>query len=400
MSGGKSPAWGLAALKGLGKKKAQYVFDFGSNEYGGVGIMQALREAKQYVGKKPLHTFTLNAGETEANQKIRGFGGASVIDWANKHGALSDGLHGDYGHRARLVADSIRKAANANTKKIPPKPKGKVKKRRHLHGLAAPSLKALHAAVEGMRYSTTEAGQTNARNQILDLIGGTGLPGALKSSIEGLTDQDAIWSDYADSAGQFTVDEGGVKVLGVLAGRTEVDYLNEDLGVLAALRNSLIEAQAKLQARREQIKALLETAKKHLAYYQQAVAAWGHVIRVQEKKLEDLRKHPKKNKKEIEATRNLIMNLKPEQVKTVFTRDSLQGQDHPGAQVEALWARLEPRRHHVVAVGGAGPRAGRSRSWRCCRTGGDVDDHRVDPVAATAVAGAAGRPDYGHVRRH
>ena len=324
VSGGKSPEWGLGALKGLGKKKAQYVFDFGSNKYGSVGIVQALRQAKAYTGKQPLHTFTLNAGEVEANKKIRGMGGVNVIDWANKHGSLSDGLHGDYGHRARLLSQSIKAAAAATEKPNKPAPKGKLNKRRHLHGLQAPSIKALDDAVNGMRYGPTEAARTNSLNGILDLIRGTGLPKRIGDQIEGLTTQESILSGYADAAGQLSIeDAAGNSIPGTLAGRTEVDYLTDQLNALRDLRNKLIEAQEKLAARRQQIKALHEQAQRHFAYYQRAVTVWGHVINVQEKKLADLRKHPKQNKKQIEAQRALVMNIKAEQVKTVGTRDGL-----------------------------------------------------------------------------
>ena len=326
VSGGKSPEWGLGALKGLGKKKAHYVFDFGSNEYGGVGIMQALRQAKQYIGDKLLHTFTLNAGETEANKQIRGFGGASVIDWANKHGALGDGLHGDYGHRARLVADSIEKAAK--TKQNKPKPHGKLKKRKHLSGLQAPGVNKLHNTVDALMHGD-QAARLNALHGLLDHVHGTGLPGHVTDRIEGLTLQAEIAGDYADRLGQFTTEEGGAVFPGEIGGKTEIDFQQQQLDALFALRNRLIAAHEAIQARREQMKLLADTARKHLEFYAHAVTAWGHARKVMENRLEDLKKKPKKNKKEIESVRAQLKAIGADQDNRVRVRDTLKNRIIP-----------------------------------------------------------------------
>ena len=337
---GRSSAAGVPILKDF-ERASQLVFDLGTNDPNAAATHSSLLAASRAAGKRPLHFLSLLGGPDQAakNKMFRSAasdgGHEYLTDYAARYkgGHDSIGHPSSYGSRAQMLAASIKKAAKATEHPNKPGDRGKVKKRRHLHGLQAPSIEALNNAVEKMRYSPTESGQINARNNIHDLIRGVGLPRRVGDRIDGLTDTIAILDDFATAAGQLTIeDDAGNVTPGLIAGKSEINFLEEELIKLMELRNRLLDQQEKLAARRKQIRELLETAQKHLAYYQQAVTAWGHVIRVQEAKLKELRKHPKKNKKEIESTRDLIMALKPEQKKTVFTRDSLRGKIIPALE--------------------------------------------------------------------
>ena len=199
------------------------------------------------------------------------------------------------GHEGDHQAEQAGAAGEGQETQAPPRAAGPVARRRS----TTPS--------RGCATPRPRRASSNARNHILDLIHGTGLPKGLVDKIDGLTEQSTILGDYADRAGQLTTEDAGGNVIpGVIGGRSEVDYLDRPAGrARPAAEPARRGAGETRQARRAQIKALLETAQKHFDYYQKAVVAWGaRHPPCRRRSSTELKKHPKQNKKQIEASQD------------------------------------------------------------------------------------------------
>jgi TP901 family phage tail tape measure protein len=134
-----------------------------------------------------------------------------------------------------------------------------------------------------------------------------GLPASLAHDIGALSENAELFGDMASRASQLTVDpfeEGGEPILGVVGGKTEAQWITDQLATLFQLRNKLIRAEEIIVERRRQIAAMVERAQKRLKAIAEAIRAAAKVKRDHQGELETLEKRLGKAKKP--ATKKLI----------------------------------------------------------------------------------------------
>jgi TP901 family phage tail tape measure protein len=146
-----------------------------------------------------------------------------------------------------------------------------------------------------------------ATNKLIDRIRSTGsLPPAMARNLRDYSNTAAVAGDMADRAGILTQDDAlGNPVPGMVNGKTQIDYLVEQLEALFKWRNELIAAHDAVMRRREKItKALLfATARRRFL---------GGRIRRTENELRELSRHPKRNRRRITVYRRALAAMRPQ----------------------------------------------------------------------------------------
>jgi TP901 family phage tail tape measure protein len=146
-----------------------------------------------------------------------------------------------------------------------------------------------------------------ATGKLIDRIRSTGsLPPAMARNLKDYSNTAAVAGDMADRAGILTQDDAlGNPVPGMVNGKTQIDYLVEQLEALFKWRNELIAAHDAVMRRREKItKALLfATARRRFL---------GGRIRRTEYELSELSRHPKRNRRRITVYRRALAAMRPQ----------------------------------------------------------------------------------------
>jgi TP901 family phage tail tape measure protein len=153
---------------------------------------------------------------------------------------------------------------------------------------------------------------------LLDKVKGIGLPPDLQGDLKRLALDANTFGDYADRAGQMSVtnDDGSV-IEGVVGGKTQVQWLTEQLTALFQWRNRIIDAEKVVVEKREETRALIEQARERLTEVRAEIQAAGKTRGRLAKRLDrvrgrlaDLRKHPKKNAAKIAEFTNRATGLR------------------------------------------------------------------------------------------
>jgi hypothetical protein len=175
--------------------------------------------------------------------------------------------------------------------------------------LAGPLGKVLNKTLSALRH-TKNAKKRGTRMRQLEkrFRKDLGLPAKLQDQMKFVSGAAELFGQRADNAASLNVEnDDGTTTLGVLQGKDQGGWLNEQLGALLGWRNMILDATAIIEKRRKQAMELLKKARKRLV---QVKATIKSVTKVQDKRrdqLRELRKKPKVNKNKIADLRKVIM---------------------------------------------------------------------------------------------
>lgn len=159
-----------------------------------------------------------------------------------------------------------------------------------------------------------------ALKKFLSKIGGLGLPPKMAKSIADLTEDAARFEEFANRAEILNVedDETGRITFGEVQGKTQLDWLHDELDALFSLRNQLVRAEPIAVARREQTTQLIEQGREKLERLTSASRRAAGDRKIVVKTRDDLREalekeldKPKKkrNEKKVAEYRKAIKDL-------------------------------------------------------------------------------------------
>jgi hypothetical protein len=160
-----------------------------------------------------------------------------------------------------------------------------------------------------VRGSRGGRGRNRAVRALLGRINGIGLPMDIERNLTTLSGQANTFGEYADRAGQLSVtNDDGTVIQGQVGGKTQTEWLTDQLQALFQWRNAIIDAEKIVVERRERTRELIEQARQRLnqvrAEIRAAAKLRGQIAkrlgRVRER-LQQARKHPRRNRQLITA---------------------------------------------------------------------------------------------------
>lgn len=147
------------------------------------------------------------------------------------------------------------------------------------------------------RESDNDKRKRRVLKDFLDQVKGIGLNESLRAALSDLDAEQVKYGEYADNAA--TLAEDGIDRF---KGKTESEWLEQQLGTLFKLRNRLIRAHKAIRRRQREIVKLLKFAEDQQKKIKKAV-------RVADKEKRQLERQIAKEKKEKEPNRELIKGL-------------------------------------------------------------------------------------------
>lgn len=207
--------------------------------------------------------------------------------------------------------------------------------RRRAGGRVSPLARNLRRTIRALGSPDAKRRSKSLRG-LLRRIKGVGIPEYIVRRLRQLEQDSEVFGTRADMASQMnTLDELGNEVLGRVGGKDEAGWLHDQLATLFRWRNQLIRAKELVAKRIAHIAKLIEEAKRRLsriakeirdaarerARLEKELADLQDNPRRQRKTLQDaikdardrlrrLRKNPKRNARQIEATKAAIRRYK------------------------------------------------------------------------------------------
>lgn len=140
---------------------------------------------------------------------------------------------------------------------------------------------------------------------LLEKIKDVGLPSKLQSNLRSYENTAAIAGEMADRASGLTTDDpNGNSIFGIVGGKNEAQWLEEQLQALFNWRNALIRAKEIIAKRRDEIANAIGLA----VMTRDSIAM---KIKSLEKRKIALAKSPAKNKAQIKAVKDQLADIKP-----------------------------------------------------------------------------------------
>jgi gas vesicle protein len=182
--------------------------------------------------------------------------------------------------------------------------------------------------------------------KILAKAGDIGLPVAMRRALKTHSEAASDFGEFADRAASLNdetsitealqaemerrqalnlpfndVDQQAMvnDMVGKVGGKTQLDWLTDQLGALFNWRNAMIDAEQKIVQLREKVTEAIEIARKQLERVREQLKENHERKKRLEKRLETLQKHPKRNKEAIKVTKTQIDNLG----QTIKTREGV-----------------------------------------------------------------------------
>lgn len=194
-------------------------------------------------------------------------------------------------------------------------------------------------------------------HRFIKRVKGLGLGDAMEKRLKKLTDDAEIYGDYADRASQLTetADDGTVTP-GIVRGKTEAQWLTDQLSTLWKLRNKLLAAMEVIAKKREVVAKLFTRSQKRYGVLNEQIGAAGRRKRGLEGQLKTLQKHPKKNKDAIKALKKTIAGIDSAQTTRVRERNALKDRILPAlkGQRSALGTSRSDLLESLTSVQGVG----------------------------------------------
>jgi hypothetical protein len=183
----------------------------------------------------------------------------------------------------------------------------------------------------------------SAMKNLLKQARGIGLPKAMEKALTVHSEAAADFGEFADRAASLT-DESAITealdlemtrrggnfpdadqaamvngMLGKVGGKTQLDWLKDQLQELFNWRNAMIDAEAKIVELREKVTKAIEIAREQLERIRKTLKDnYDRKDRL-EKRLKELQKHPQRNKDAIKVTKTQLRNLSD----TIQTREGV-----------------------------------------------------------------------------
>jgi TP901 family phage tail tape measure protein len=198
------------------------------------------------------------------------------------------------------------------------------------------------------KYTASESAKVRkaTMKKILAKAGDIGLPVAMRRALKTHSEAASDFGEFADRAASLTdetsitealqaemerrqalnlpfndVDQQAMvnDMVGKVGGKTQLDWLTDQLGALFNWRNAMIDAEQKIVQLREKVTEAIEIARKQLERVREQLKENHERKKRLEKRLETLQKHPKRNKEAIKVTKTQIDNLG----QTIKTREGV-----------------------------------------------------------------------------
>lgn len=172
---------------------------------------------------------------------------------------------------------------------------------------APPALtQALTTALRAIGQKSPKA-RKDAVSKLRDAIKAAGFPASTARALQSASDTFDMYGDYADNASTLsTTDAEGNTIPGEFRGKTQPEWLNEQLNAAMAWRNQLIKARQWVAEQIPKVQAAIDKARKRLAGIQTELRKLERTRGELTKTLEKLEKHPKTNKLHIERVKSWI----------------------------------------------------------------------------------------------
>jgi tape measure domain-containing protein len=263
----------------------------------------------------------------------------------------------------------------------------------------------------------------NTMKKILEQAGDIGLPVKMRKALKTHSESASDFGEFADRAASLTdetsitealqaemerrqalnlpfpdVDQQAMVngMVGKVGGKTQLDWLKDQLTALFNWRNAMIDAREKIRDLREKVHKAIEMARKRLKEIQESLKNTNKRKKDLEERLEKLQKHPKRNKEAIKATKDELKTLKtPIGVREGIV-ENLKGKILPAltGRRDMLNTRSEELLTSISEVQGRGSNM---RRWSALpamsETGGTIFDTRLKiaeltdkPIRVTAEA--------------
>ena len=147
-----------------------------------------------------------------------------------------------------------------------------------LAGMAAGGLaKKLSRTLKKVRAGGSAKIRGAAVDKLMDRVKDVGLPGGIEKNLKTHADNAAVYGEMADRASMLSFDDAsGTPVLGVVGGKDEIGWLEQQLEALFKWRNAMVRAQEIIRERREMISQLLERARDRVKVINDRLRKLGH----------------------------------------------------------------------------------------------------------------------------
>jgi hypothetical protein len=275
------------------------------------------------------------------------------------------------------------------------------------------------------RYTATDSAKVRkgAMKKLLEKAGDIGLPVAMRRALKTHSEAASDFGEFADRAASLTdetsitealqaemerrqalnlpfsdVDQQAMVngMVGKVGGKTQLEWLTDQLGALFNWRNAMIDAEQKIVQLREKVTEAIEIARKQLERVREQLKENHERKKRLEKRLETLQKHPQRNKEAIKVTKASLKGLNEHIGIREGVRDNLKDKIIPAltGRREMLNTSRGEILSNVEEVQGRG--AGMQR-WptlpAMSETGGSIFDTRLKikeltdkPIRVTAEA--------------
>jgi hypothetical protein len=206
--------------------------------------------------------------------------------------------------------------------------------------------KSLGGLVKKFATGKTAKIRKDAMKKLLKRTGDIGLPKAMQKALTVHSEAAADFGEFAERAGSLT-DEGAITealqvelerraalglqfpdvdqaamvdgMLGRVQGKTQLDWLKDQLNELFNWRNAMIDAEKKIVELRDKVTKAIEIAKAQLERIRKTLRENEERKDRLAKRLKELQKHPQRNKDAIKTTKTQLKNLSD----TIQTREGV-----------------------------------------------------------------------------